>query len=137
MCIPALVESKLFPLFFFLFLLANAMGRIGGITSPFIISESTSLRTIGIVMFVVSSATAIFTRCLPETSGRALGDFDGSCVVVMEQKSTSKLGVMKYPRAPLKKAEPSNFNIVSSEDEDDDIHDMDLEDKDASSFELL
>ena len=52
---------------------ANAMGRIGGITCPFIISRDTSLRLIGLVMFSVGIITALFTSLLPETTGTALG----------------------------------------------------------------
>ena len=49
------------------------MGRIGGITCPFIISRDTSLRIIGLVMFSVGIITALFTSLLPETTGTALG----------------------------------------------------------------
>ena len=52
------------------------MGRVGGITCPYIISRSASLRTIGLVMFSVSIATSIFVKCLPETSGKEMGNFD-------------------------------------------------------------
>lgn len=54
--------------------LANAMGRVGGLCSPFIITASTSLRTIGIVVFLMSIVTACFCINLPETAGRAMGD---------------------------------------------------------------
>jgi len=56
--------------------LANAMGRIGGITCPFIISRYISPQTIGIVMFSVSVATSIIVKCIPETSGEALGSIN-------------------------------------------------------------
>jgi hypothetical protein len=110
------------------------MGRVGGITSPFIISESTSLRTIGIIMFLVSSVTAILTRCLPETAGRALGDYDGNGGVVMvELQATTKQGdVIHYqPRESLEEEESENVNIES-----DDVPN-DVEEKDVSSFELI
>jgi len=58
--------------------LANAMGRIGGITCPFIISRDNSLRTIGLVMFFIGIMTSVFTWCLPETAGMALGNFNNS-----------------------------------------------------------
>lgn len=58
--------------------LANAMGRIGGLLSPFIITESSSLRLIGAVMFAVSVMTSLCSHCLPETAGMAMGDFSGS-----------------------------------------------------------
>lgn len=58
--------------------LASAMGRIGGVTCPFIVSRDNSLRTIGFVMFSVSVATSLFIKCLPETTGKALGNFDVS-----------------------------------------------------------
>lgn len=103
------------------------MGRIGGITSPFIISESTSLRTIGIVMCLVSSTTSIFTRCLPETSGRALGDFDdgnGNVELEDEPASLSSAG--------------RNDGGARDDDDDDASPPVEVEDdKDASSFELL
>jgi hypothetical protein len=122
--------------YLFSFSEANAMGRIGGITSPFIISERTSLRTIGIVMFLVSVATAIFTHSLPETAGKGLGDVTRN-VVEVEPKSTSTLGVVHDSRAPLdEKEEPDDVNITSSKHEDDDLL-VHVEEKDASSFELL
>ena len=52
---------------------ANAMGRIGGFLSPFIISEGNSLRTIGLVMMFVSLVTTWLASQLPETMGKALG----------------------------------------------------------------
>ena len=57
---------------------ANAMGRIDGITCPFIISRDNSLRTIGLVMFFIGIMTSVFTSCLPETAGMALGNFNNS-----------------------------------------------------------
>jgi len=56
--------------------LANAMGRVGGITCPFIVSRNTSLRVIGIVMFSVGVATSVIVKHLPETSGKALGSIE-------------------------------------------------------------
>ncbi|KAL3910153.1 MAG: hypothetical protein SGILL_007807 [Bacillariaceae sp.] len=101
--------------------LANAMGRIGGITSPFIISESTSLRTIGIVMFLISTSTAMFSRCLPETVGKALGDFD-SDAKTNEKELASAADI---------------DDLALSEDNDSTDDDIVDTQKDASSFELL
>jgi putative MFS transporter len=53
---------------------ANAIGRFGGFFCPYIISEGTSLRLIGILLFVVSVATAAISWQLPETAGKALGE---------------------------------------------------------------
>ncbi len=58
--------------------LANALGRIGGMTCPFIVSRDNSLRTIGIVMFSVGLVTALSVQQLPETVGKALGNFSVS-----------------------------------------------------------
>ena len=58
--------------------LANASGRIGGLLCPFIITESSSLRLIGFLMFAVSVSASICSHRLPETAGMALGDFAGS-----------------------------------------------------------
>jgi len=55
---------------------ANALGRIGGITCPYVISRDTSFRTIGLVMFFVGAMTSICTKLLPETNGKALGNFE-------------------------------------------------------------
>ena len=57
---------------------ANALGRVGGITCPFIVSRENSLRTIGFVMFSVSIVTSICVKNLPETVGKPLGNFDDS-----------------------------------------------------------
>ncbi|KAG7366367.1 putative sugar transporter [Nitzschia inconspicua] len=114
--------------------LANAMGRIGGITSPFIISGSTSIRTIGIVMCLVSMSTAVFTWCLPETAGKALGSFEDD-----------NLDLELFPdqavdRPPLIAA---RLEVATTGWDDDDLDDdsgnnnVDGEENDASSFELL
>jgi hypothetical protein len=58
--------------------LANASGRVGGLLSPFIITQSSSLRLIGVVIFAVSIMASLCSYCLPETAGMALGDFVGS-----------------------------------------------------------
>lgn len=58
--------------------LANALGRIGGMTCPFIVSRDNSLRTIGIVMCSVALVTALSVHQLPETVGKALGNFSVS-----------------------------------------------------------
>ena len=55
------------------------MGRVGGITCPFIVSRDTSLRAIGLRMFSVSIATSVFVKYIPETFGKALGNIDASC----------------------------------------------------------
>ncbi len=55
--------------------LANALGRVGGMTCPFIVSRDNSLRTIGLTMFSVGLVTSIAVHQLPETAGRALGNF--------------------------------------------------------------
>ena len=52
---------------------ANAIARIGGSVSPFLITENTPLLTIGIVMLCISLVTARFTSKLPETMGAEMG----------------------------------------------------------------
>lgn len=52
---------------------ANAVARIGGFCSPFLIAGDISLINIGIVMLVVHFATAFFVSKLPETKGMDLG----------------------------------------------------------------
>ncbi|CAB9498655.1 Synaptic vesicle 2-related protein [Seminavis robusta] len=52
---------------------ANAMARLGGAISPFVVSTSMSMTTIGIIMGVVSFFTCALSWSLPETQGKALG----------------------------------------------------------------
>jgi len=129
--------------------LANALGRVGGITCPFIISRDTSLRTIGIVMFTVSIATSTFVKHLPETTGKALGNFD---VSLEEQQAQGQIG---RPTLPGEQVFVQNSSIESSSsssslpaDDDADeatgrrLHDEDqTEEKDderiISSFEII
>ena len=53
---------------------ANAIGRMGGFFAPYIITEGNSLRSIGVVMFIVSIFTAMISWQLPETQGKAMGE---------------------------------------------------------------
>ena len=52
---------------------ANGISRIGGAVSPFLVSPSVPMETIGIVMGCVSIAASIVAWNLPETSGQSLG----------------------------------------------------------------
>ena len=52
---------------------ANAVARIGGAASPFLVSPSVPMETIGIVMGVVSVLASMIAWNLPETAGQALG----------------------------------------------------------------
>ena len=53
---------------------ANAMARLGGFISPFIITQGNSLWLIGIIVLIVSLVTAEFASRLPETTGKSMGD---------------------------------------------------------------
>ena len=52
---------------------ANAVSRLAGIVTPYIINDQTSLVTIGAFVFTISTLTAAATMQLPETAGRAMG----------------------------------------------------------------
>jgi len=52
---------------------ANAIARLGGAVSPFLINESVDMYIIGTVMGCVSIATSVIAWNLPETRGIALG----------------------------------------------------------------
>lgn len=52
---------------------ANAVARIGGFLSPYLVSGSAPLRIAGIVFLVVHFTAAFFTSRLPETKGVELG----------------------------------------------------------------
>lgn len=91
---------------------ANALGRVGGITCPFIVSRDTSLRTIGIVMFSVSIMASFFVKYLPETTGKALGNFD---VCLKEQTQ----GQPSHPMLSGQQLSCSISTILSSSSNDD------------------
>ena len=52
---------------------ANAVARIGGFISPYLVTGSAPLRTAGIVFLVVHFTAAFFSSRLPETKGMELG----------------------------------------------------------------
>lgn len=52
---------------------ANAVARIGGFVSPYIVSEQIPLLYIGVLMLGASLATAHFVSKLPETKGVGMG----------------------------------------------------------------
>ena len=61
---------------------ANAVARIGGAISPFVVSSDMDLRFVGSIMAAVSFVTCILSWHMPETQGKALGT----------AHSTSRLG---------------------------------------------
>jgi MFS family permease len=79
---------------------ANAMARIGGAFSPFLVSEATPPRLIGIMMASVAFVTCAVSWYLPETQGKALGtahsssfgpDVDPPQVEVTESKGKEQV----------------------------------------------
>ena len=52
---------------------ANAMARLSGAITPFVISTKTPFATIGVVSLLVGAATATCAAHLPETKGRTMG----------------------------------------------------------------
>lgn len=52
---------------------ANAVARLGGAISPFLISRAVNMETIAIVMGIISIVTSLAAWNLPETAGKALG----------------------------------------------------------------
>jgi len=57
---------------------ANAMARLGGFISPYLITEGHSLVLIGGIVLFISLLTAECAGRLPETAGHALGDSTSS-----------------------------------------------------------
>lgn len=53
---------------------SNAVARLAGSFSPFLVKSSTGFRTIGLAMMAVSFATALFVHHLPETNGQRMGE---------------------------------------------------------------
>ena len=53
---------------------ANAVARIGGFCSPFLIAGDASIFHIGIIMLIVHIVTAFFVSKLPETKNMKLGE---------------------------------------------------------------
>lgn len=52
---------------------ANAIARVGGALSPFVVSTYVPMKTIGIVMASVAMVTCLLSWHFPETAGKALG----------------------------------------------------------------
>mmetsp|Transcript_10180 Transcript_10180/g.12903 ORF Transcript_10180/g.12903 Transcript_10180/m.12903 type:complete len:120 (-) Transcript_10180:101-460(-) len=52
---------------------ANAVARIGGFCSPYIVAGNMSLGKIGIIMLIIHLVTAFSVTKLPETKGLELG----------------------------------------------------------------
>jgi MFS family permease len=53
---------------------ANAVARLSGSMSPFLVKSSTGFNTIGLTMMMVSLVTALLVYHLPETNGKRLGE---------------------------------------------------------------
>jgi hypothetical protein len=70
---------------------ANAMARLGGFISPFIITQGNSLWLIGIIVLIVSLVTAEFASRLPETTGKSMGDISSP---LSSNKNNKKTGLM-------------------------------------------
>jgi MFS family permease len=52
---------------------ANALGRIGAFSSPYLVSSRTPITTVGVIMLVVNLVTATSAYQLPETKGVEIG----------------------------------------------------------------
>lgn len=61
---------------------ANAIARVGGALSPYLISNGIPIQVVGVIMLGISLITARFTWKLPETRGVAMG-----MAAVQEQSS--------------------------------------------------
>lgn len=92
--------------------LANTLGRIGGITCPYIISRDTPLRTIGLVMFLVGFTTSMFVKALPETTGKALGNFD----VSLKDKDYGRATILTSGAQMLLRRSIDDDDLSSTED---------------------
>ena len=53
---------------------SNAVARLAGSLSPFLVKGSTGFEKIGLVMMIVSFATAFLVHHLPETNGQRMGE---------------------------------------------------------------
>lgn len=108
--------------------LANALGRIGGMTCPFIVSRDNSLRTIGIVMFSVGLVTALSVYQLPETVGKALGNFSVS--LNNNEETTLNPETPHSPQAKDQKFHDQQQDPTNGDEEEAD-------ERLVSSFEIL
>jgi MFS family permease len=76
---------------------ANAMARFGGFFCPYIITERTSLRWIGVALFMVSILTAQLSWQLPETAGKALGEAANTTIGMQQQQQEDSTSNRKTP----------------------------------------
>uniref|UniRef100_A0A7S2GUV2 Major facilitator superfamily (MFS) profile domain-containing protein n=1 Tax=Helicotheca tamesis TaxID=374047 RepID=A0A7S2GUV2_9STRA len=56
---------------------ANAVARVGGFISPYLVGGGLSLRAVGLIMLLIHALTAICASRLPETKGVSLDHRDG------------------------------------------------------------
>lgn len=60
---------------------ANAVARLSGSFSPYIVSNATPLSVIGPIMLLISFLSSFLVRKLPETKGKRMGDTHGDGLV--------------------------------------------------------
>ena len=120
--------SRIFYYSSYCLLAANALGRIGGMTCPFIVSRDNSLRTIGIVMFSVGLVTALSVYQLPETVGKALGNF--SLSLNDNEQTTLNPETPHSPQAKDEKFHDQQQDPTNGDEEEAD-------ERLVSSFEIL
>lgn len=68
---------------------ANALGRVGAFTSPYLVSSRTPITIVGTIMLVVNIVTATSAWHLPETKGVEIGH------VTDENKENATTGTSK------------------------------------------
>lgn len=82
---------------------ANAVARLGGAFSPFVVSTNVPMQTIGIIMASVSLVTCILSWQFPETQGKALGTAHS-----ISSSFNEGLASIEPPSVQLSSAQPSN-----------------------------
>ena len=73
---------------------ANAMLRLGGLVSPYLITEGNSMVVIGVLVLVISLATAECANRLPETAGKSMGDITSTTPKTTTTTPKDKVKVM-------------------------------------------
>jgi hypothetical protein len=99
-------------------------------------------------MFLVSTTTAFLSRCLPETAGMALGDFEMNDGKKTVTSSKNKSEILDERSDTERENNDDTVDSVHDEEDEEDIVILSLSSKvhtpeassdvdDASSFEIL
>ena len=88
---------------------ANAVARLGGAISPFVVSNSFPMSVVGIIMASVSFVTFLLSWHFPETQGKALGTAHSGSVT---SSMNAGIASIEPPSLELSSAQPNKTKEI-------------------------